>query len=75
MIRTSHEHCALRRLNKLQNWLRILITVAVVVVAFAVLVAFLSIAIRIAFVLALLAIAYYFFHRALQMRRDRQNWR
>lgn len=59
----------------MQNWLRLVVMSALVLVAFVVLVVFLSIALRIAFVLALLAIAYYFYHRGLQARRDRRNWR
>lgn len=57
------------------NWLRIAVLAALIVIAFVILVVFLSIALRIAFVLALLAIAYYFYHRGLQARRDRRNWR
>ncbi|QSO45921.1 hypothetical protein [Alicyclobacillus mengziensis] len=59
----------------MHNWLRIAVLAALIVIAFVILVVFLSIALRIAFVLALLAIAYYFYHRALQARRDRRNWR
>lgn len=59
----------------MQNWLRMLILAAVVVVGFVVLVVFLSIALRIAFLLAILAIAYYFYHRALLARKERRQWR